>query len=304
MSIVDSGFRVLDSNGNVKTVSLGAGGSLTDPVTVVHGGTGQTSYAKGDLLYASADGVYSKLPISSSAAKVLTNTGATDYLTPAWSDFSTEMCVIPRLLTRKAAWFAKTPFTSGSFTPVAWSIAATGNTTLTDTYMDWLRLKTTNVADNQSGVNTNQDWAWLDHLPKAMCHFRTGPDISGIRIYFFISDAATFPASSDSLTARKGVGIRYSTVASDTGWMPWTSDGTTQTIGTKIANIAASTQYSLEVEVTSTTSARMRVNDSAYQTVTIGSGALGTACRVQVVVTTTAASIKILDFGSMYGECN
>lgn len=55
--------------------------SLTTPVTAGTGGTGQTSYATGDLLYATGTSTLSKLGIGASA-RILTSTGAA----PQWSD--------------------------------------------------------------------------------------------------------------------------------------------------------------------------------------------------------------------------
>lgn len=55
--------------------------SLTVPVTAVTGGTGQTSYAAGDLLYATSSTALSKLGIGASS-RLLTSTGSA----PQWTD--------------------------------------------------------------------------------------------------------------------------------------------------------------------------------------------------------------------------
>src|SRR6185503_621635 len=48
------GFYVLDAHGCQKIKGGGTGASLTDPLTIAHGGTGLTSIEQGDLLYAYA----------------------------------------------------------------------------------------------------------------------------------------------------------------------------------------------------------------------------------------------------------
>lgn len=61
----------------------GGGGGFTPPLTVVDGGTGLTTLAQGDLLYASAADTLSALGKSASATRYLANTGTAN--DPAWN---------------------------------------------------------------------------------------------------------------------------------------------------------------------------------------------------------------------------
>lgn len=298
------GFRVIDATGTLKITSLGAAATLPDPVTVAHAGTGLTSVAKGDILYTSADGVFSKLAIDTAATRILTSAGDSTYLVPKWEDPQTGLGLFPRQISRKSAWSTADLGAGTTTWDAIWALTHTGNTALVDTTADWIRYATPATTDTVRGTRVNVDWAWADHLPLAECLIRTGPDITALRFSFLISNTATLPTSADDQSALKGFGIRYSTVAGDTGFTPWAASGAVQTTGTVIASIAANTIYVLSMEATSTTSARFKVNDSAYQTLAIPAGALGTALRLQLSVATTTNSVKLVDMAALYGECN
>lgn len=65
------------------TLGLGSAALLADPITETHGGTNQTTYTQGDLLYASAANTLAKLAKSASTTRYLSNTGASN--NPAWA---------------------------------------------------------------------------------------------------------------------------------------------------------------------------------------------------------------------------
>jgi len=295
-------FYVVDATGARKLTTFGSGANLPDPVTVPHGGTGLITVAKGDLLYASATNILSRLPIVSTGLRVLTNAGDVTNTTPQWDD-PTSFSVVPRPVIYKSAWSIATLQVT---TPISviWALTVVGNTAIVDTFARWIRFTTGAVAGNQAGFVTTAAIMWLDHAPTLEIKFRTGASLANVRLFFFISNAgAAFPANSDALQALKGVGIRYSTVAGDTGFMPWTADGTTQTIGTVIAPIAASTIYSLKIVVApGGASASMSINGGTPQTVAIGAAALGTNMFIQFCVTNTAAAAKIMDWTAIYSQ--
>jgi hypothetical protein len=62
----------------------GGGSSLATPVSVANGGTGISSYAIGDIIYASGATTLSKLPIGTASQQLRVNAGATalEYFTP------------------------------------------------------------------------------------------------------------------------------------------------------------------------------------------------------------------------------
>jgi len=71
--------------------------ALTVPVSAVNGGTAQTTWAQGDLLYASAANTLSKLPKDAGGTRYLSNTGTTN--NPAWAQVSLANGVTGTLLT-------------------------------------------------------------------------------------------------------------------------------------------------------------------------------------------------------------
>src|SRR5207244_1526201 len=86
-------------------------------------------------------------------------------------------------------------------------------------------------------------------LPYMVAKFRTPADITNFRFQFgFVN--AVLAGNTDDFSTSFGVGIRYSTVAGDPGFVSMTMDGTSQIIGTvAIAAIAASTVYTVEVGI-------------------------------------------------------
>lgn len=92
--LADSGIgigNVLTKTGNLgglanvatarSNLGLGSAALLSDPITETHGGTNQTAYNAGDILYSSASNTLSRLPISSLAG---TNLIALDTGLPSW----------------------------------------------------------------------------------------------------------------------------------------------------------------------------------------------------------------------------
>lgn len=297
------GFSVIDSSGNLKLTSFGSGASLPDPVTVVHGGTGLTNVAQGDILYASAAGVLSRLAKDTGGTRVLSNLGTSN--NPTWTDPVSGLSFLPVPTTRKVAW---SEFITGAgVTPRAniWTSAVAATTSVTDATAHWGRYTTAaGAAGSAANYRSGEDWNWIDHGPTVVAYVRTGASIAGVRIWVVISNVgAGSITNADNQAALKGVGFRFSS-ASDSGmWVPWTADGTTQTIGTAVAAIAASTTYVLRFAVAAGGgSATFSVNGGTTQSVTIGSGALGTAMRINVQITTTDTSAKSLDLSSLYGE--
>ncbi len=74
-----AGGTGLNTAGAASTVTV----NLDVPVVETNGGTGQTTYAQGDLLYASAANTLSKLAKNASATRYLSNTGPSN--DPAWA---------------------------------------------------------------------------------------------------------------------------------------------------------------------------------------------------------------------------
>lgn len=86
-NVVSNSLNVIAGTGMSTGGSVNLGGSvtlnLTVPVIATNGGTGQTTYAVGDILYASAINTLSKLTADANATRYLSNTGASNV--PAWA---------------------------------------------------------------------------------------------------------------------------------------------------------------------------------------------------------------------------
>ena len=293
----------MDSLGNVKVTSAASG--LTDPVTVPHGGTGLTSYTKGDFPYASAANTMSKLAIDTADYRVLTNGGAATFDVPKWDSPYTALSVLPKPTNRKFAFLTENIGSGTVMSNIVWGTPTNGTapSAVVDATTAWVR-HTSSSDGSLQGVRITNNWCWIDNLPRCEAYIRTGSDITNIRINFYVSNAAAFISNADNQAALKGVGIRYSSAADSGNWVGWTSDGTTQTTSSAIAAIAASTVYKLTINVTATNSVSLSVNDGTAQTLTIGAGALGTAMLMQCQVIRVSTANKTLDISAIYGEWN
>ena len=98
----------------------------------------------------------------------------------------------------------------------------------------------------------------IGHNPRIRFYIRTGSTITGVRYWFGYGNGAHTNVDTH---AGHTASFRYSTVASDTGWMGVTRDGTTQSVTTlKVHDIAASTIYMLDISVSGST-VTFTVND-------------------------------------------
>ena len=95
------------------------------------------------------------------------------------------------------------------------------------------------------------------HDPDFSCAITTGADITAIR--YWIGFFTVAPTNVDDL-AGSCVAFRFSTIAADGGWRPVVDNGTTQTLGTAIGTVAASTAYKLRFRIDS---ANSKINFSA-----------------------------------------
>ena len=80
-TLVNSAVTTLSSLVSVGTITSGVWNGTA--VDATHGGTAQTTWTQGDILYASASNTLSKLAKSASATRYLSNTGSSN--NPAWA---------------------------------------------------------------------------------------------------------------------------------------------------------------------------------------------------------------------------
>jgi hypothetical protein len=277
-----------------------SGGTLPDPVTVPHGGLGLTNVAAGDILYGSAANVFSRLAVDNGGTRLVTNQGTSG--NPTHSDPSA--LSIPGLIPLNRQWGG-----------ICWANAQTSTTPqvtwnsstqdidvavfVQDATSTWRRFSTS-ANGSVSGYRTTP-MCWLDHNPTLRIKIRTGASVAAVRYWIiFNNNAGAFLSNSDNQAALKGFGLRFSTAAGDAGWVPWTSDGTTQTIGGSILAVAASTVYTITMKLTGTAIA-YTINASTG-TATLPAGAQGASMRFNAEVMALAASQKILDVTAIYAE--
>lgn len=144
------------------------------------------------------------------------------------------------------------------------------------------------------------------HNPIFDIVMRTGAaaDIANIRFWIGLFSAA--PTNVDTLAgSTSAFAFRYSTVAGDAGWVPVTSDGASQSTGTAIGTIAASTRYLLTIEVDDANGlAKFRVNNdyTTERTLTTTLPAAATELGASWYVITTAAVAKNWKFSRLVCE--
>lgn len=191
------------------------------------------------------------------------------------------------------------------------AIAAGTEALFNDNEGTWVRASLPATGGSGRTWTTTAGICRLDYDPFVEWYIRTGT-ITNIRIWLTINNTGNI-TNADDYSLRKGIGIRYSTVAGDSGWMPWHSDGAAQTIGAQIAPIAANTRYVLQMGVnpdngngylTIYTGSDVKGRTTpASQTITVPAAAFGVAMTIAGGVITTTASAKTFDFAREYMEC-
>lgn len=257
------GFYVLDKNGNLKAKTGGPGASLPDPLTVPHGGTNLITVPAHGILYSDAINSYNiRIPDTDNGVavpKALSNllfpgeTPATNPLlglVPRWTAIKYILGQFSVLL--KPADF----YSQGTKSFIAYRTAGgtfqityPANTTLSEsTFVDatttWSRFSggAAGVAAGFASNLTHQ----LQHLPVLATRLRLSGDITGQDIWVML-DTQALAGSAFNVNAVTGIGFRYSTVAGDTGWVPFYSTGSAATFFTALGTAAINTEYTLQI---------------------------------------------------------
>lgn len=183
------------------------------------------------------------------------------------------------------------------------------NTFFADADGWWERMTATidiGVASN-SANNT-----WLNWRPILIFKFRTGPDLADTR--FWIGwGSSTAPDQNDKFsssgTPRKFIGLRYSPIAGDQGWVAVHAQGngtlatTVQAVLATFGQVRENTSYVVKITVVNTTTWTVEVNGQSSGSLTLHPDLLGTMfgqlLRQQHV---SGAASRYIDFSSMYFE--
>ena len=213
-------------------------------------------------------------------------------------DETTALAIWKRLTPWKN-WFrlrgaAATVSAVGIATPTIANTPASAN----DSSNTFITLPTTSSSGNIGGfVSTTFNLVRPDHDPIIEIMVKTDATITTQRLWIGI--ASQDVTNSDTVSG-SFIGFRWSTVAPDTGFVPVLRDGTTQSVGTAIGTVAASTTYKLRIRVDSGNSrAFFSVNDSAEQTFGTNFPTITTDMGCYVRCITTSAAIRLLNFANM-----
>mgnify|MGYP006935475160 CR=1 FL=1 len=156
------------------------------------------------------------------------------------------------------------------------------------------------IAGNSAGIVTaTYNLVRRAHNPKLSMVMQI-TDTAAVRYWLgFFSAAAT---TADTVAgATECAAFRFSSVASDTGWVPVTKDASTQTTGSAMNTIAAATRYLLEIELTSS-GAIFTVNNGTPVTIATNLPTTSTELGVNVIAFTTAAAAKVWQFSRLFVE--
>lgn len=163
---------------------------------------------------------------------------------------------------RRAEWFygmIGTTFSFGQST-----INQANNNQTVNAAGVWMDLGSS-VSGTISHMDDNSTFCWADHNPVWRTQlFTDAASIANTRFWGGLSQSAWADTDTPSTASGKCVGIRYSTVAGDTGFVAVCVDGSGQTTSSLIATVTANTQYILEIVVSATgTSALFTVYNAA-----------------------------------------
>lgn len=305
------GFYVIDSNGRLKVVQTQA--LSLDPLTVPHGGTGLSSLAQGDLLYATDSTTLARLA-KGSAGQILGNGGTNN--NPAWQTAAVGSPVAaggntniyfgggipgyPRPSFRVPRYFAVNQ-PSSAITGVAMSPSSTGaGSVVSDSNGVALQFTTAASSGTIASLAATGGLFKAEHQPFFEFKFSTDASVSNIRIWVGVFQAV--PTASDTLTTR-GFGARFSTNASDTKFTPWAADGTTATFGSGIGTtVATTTTFTISGLIDASRNVVIVVNGTAATIGPIGSGITGQYLIPCISVCSLTNATRTVNINTMYVE--
>jgi hypothetical protein len=140
----------------------------------------------------------------------------------------------------------------------------------------------------------------LDNLPIAVYRFQTDSSIANVRYLIGLTNGSL--GTSDTPNTAQVILLRYSTSASDAGWVVYSADGTNGTTSASVGSIAVSTAYTLMFRAVSSSSVEVwlgttEANLALVATVTSTLPAATTSLFSILQVTTLAAAARIMYFG-------
>ena len=153
------------------------------------------------------------------------------------------------------------------------------------------------TAGGKAGVDGPFNLVERRHNPDLVVVMRTGSNLASARYWIGFIQGAT--QNVDNLSTTSGMLFRYSSVAGDPGWVAVTSNGSSQTVSGKIADVAASTRYILRIRC-SGSSVFFSVNGGPETEMTATLPALTQQLGIAVTVHTNEAVSKTIDINRFY----
>jgi len=140
----------------------------------------------------------------------------------------------------------------------------------------------------------------LDNLPVVVIRFKTDAALTNVRYLIGLSSAAI--GTSDTPSSTSTILIRYSTSASDTGWIVYSSNGTSGTATGQVLAIAANTAYTLMIRATTSSNVEIWMGTSEtdlalVSTVTATLPSASTSLIGILQLTTLTTVSRIMQFG-------
>lgn len=173
---------------------------------------------------------------------------------------------------------------------------AGAGTPVSSIYGNFRSFATAAVIGSSAGVDSGgTSLINLQHHPTFNILLQTGADITNVRIWVLLTNAAL--ADADDLGgASQYLGFRYSTVAVDGGWVGVSRDaGGVQSVTGPVVAIAPSTYYRLQIRYDGT-SMYFSVNGGAEGSKTVNAPALGTQLFWTARVFTQVGGVRTLSW--------
>lgn len=303
-------FSVLDTQGRIKVAPYGPGIHLADPLIPTHGGIGLTDVAQGDLYYGSAANTIARLPKSTlSGVSLLKVNNPAGITTPVWVE-SGQISVaggVPQPTASDRSYWSSAPLIGTTYFDVGWSGQTAGTLSNTsDAVSPWIKHTTTAVAGGSAGWSVLDTGSirplWLQHEPTYIVKFRTPASLTNLRINIaFAANSTLTNGATDNVSGVQFIGLRYSTVTPDSGWVPWSAigDNTSVTTYAAIGSVATSTVYTVQLHVRSIGGGNyvfdVNVNGTIGTGYIVPPGNLSTSMNpltTVVTLTTVAATIE------------